>query len=131
MTQQPQGVVVLEEAPGTHIPDDDPSGIWRSLSTSAAGQVGSVEISVDITHSWIGDLRVSLHSADGTEVMLHNETGRDADDIVTTYTASTTPLLANLSGESISGAWKLHISDHAGQDIGKLNNWKLLIYPAS
>ena len=130
-TQQPQGPVVLEEAPGTHIPDNDPTGIRRIVSTHAPGQIGSVEVSVDISHSWIGDLRMSIRSPEGTEVVLHNRTGRNADDIIKTYTASTTPLLASLIGQSIQGEWQLLLSDHAGQDIGKLNNWKILIQPAT
>lgn len=127
---QPQGPVVLEEAPGTHIPDNDPSGINRSLSTTASGSVGSVEVSLDITHSWIGDLLVSLRSPEGTVVTLHNKSGRNADNIVKTYTAANTPALSNLEGEQIQGSWQLHVSDHEGEDLGKLNEWSITIYPA-
>ena len=68
-TTQPQGPVVLEEAPGTHIPDDDPAGIERILSTDVDGSIGSVELSVDITHTWISDLRISITPpSGGTEV---------------------------------------------------------------
>ncbi len=35
-----QGPVVLEEAPGAYIPDDDAVGIQRSLSTNAPGNIG-------------------------------------------------------------------------------------------
>jgi M6 family metalloprotease-like protein len=128
---QPQGPVVLEEAPGTHIPDDDPDGIRQSLSTNAPSNVGSVEVSVNITHTWIADLRISLQSPTGTDVMLHDETGGSADDVVKTYTEATTPALSNLAGQSISGEWQLHVSDHAGQDVGKLNSWRVVIHPAS
>ena len=126
-----QGPIVLEESPGTHIPDDDPTGIERTLATVAAGHVGSVEVSVDITHTFIGDLRVSLLSAAGTAVLLHDETGGRADDVVKTYTAATTPALDGLAGESISGDWRLRISDLAGADLGKLNSWRVVIHPAS
>ena len=127
---QPQGPVVLEEAPGAHIPDDDLGGIQRSLSTNAPGNVGAVEVSVNITHTWISDLRIGLRSPAGTDVILHAESGGDADDVVKTYTASTTPALANLAGQPISGDWQLRVSDRAGQDVGKLNSWRLLIHPA-
>ena len=34
-------------------------------------------------------------------------------------------LLAALVGEQIQGNWTLHVSDHAGIDIGKLNQWSI------
>jgi M6 family metalloprotease-like protein len=126
----PQGDVVLEEAPGTHIPDDDPQGIDRNLSTNTPGKVGSVEVSVDITHTFIGDLQISIRSPAGTEVLLHDEAGGSADDVVKTLTPATTPALGSLTGQSISGDWQLHVSDHAGLDFGKLNSWRLVIHPA-
>ena len=128
---QPQGPVVLEEAPGTHIPDKDPVGIERSLSTDAPGNVGSVEVSVDITHTWIADLRISVRSPAGTDVILHDETGGNAHDVVKTYTVATTAELGSLAGQSISGDWELHVSDRVGQDFGKLNTWRVVIHPAS
>lgn len=128
---QPQGPLTLEEAPGIQIPDDDPAGIQRSLSSSSPGTVGSVEVSVDINHTWIGDLKISIQSPDGTAVILHDEAGNSADDIVKTYTASSTSALDNFAGQSISGDWQLHVSDNAGQDVGKLNSWKLVIHQAA
>jgi len=128
--EQPQGPVTLEEAAGSRIPDNDPAGITRSLSTAQAGNVETVELTVDITHGWIGDLRIVLRSPAGTEVVLHDRSGRDADDILKTYTPSTTPALGDLAGESIAGDWQLRVSDHAGDDLGKLNRWRLVIRPA-
>jgi len=128
-TEHPQGPITLEESPGAHIPDNTPAGIVRELHTSASGKVGSVGLSVDITHSWIGDLQISLRSPQGTEVMLHDRAGRDANDIVKAYTISNTPELERVKGQSISGNWQLHISDRAGLDLGKLNQWRLVIHP--
>jgi subtilisin-like proprotein convertase family protein len=126
----PQGQVVLEEAPGTHIPDNDAAGIQRTLTTNAPGPVGSVEVSVDISHSYIGDLRVSLRAPAGTEAILHNETGGSGDNLVKTYTSATTAALGSLAGQAISGTWRLSVSDRAVQDVGKLNTWRVVIQPA-
>jgi M6 family metalloprotease-like protein len=122
--------VVLEEAPGMHIPDNDPVGIERSLAATAPGSVGSIEASVDIAHTYISDLRVSLHSPSGTQVVLHDKTGGSSDNLVTTFTGATTPELRNMDGETISGVWRLKVGDHEGQDLGKLNSWRLVINPA-
>lgn len=126
---QPQGPVVLEEQPGTHIPDNDDVGIQRSLSTDAPGKVGSVEVSVNITHTWISDLRIILRSPEGTEVILHNETGGNADDVVKTYSLATTPALKSLEGQLIRGDWQLRVADRVGKDFGKLNTWGIVIHP--
>jgi M6 family metalloprotease-like protein len=122
--------VVLEEAPGMHIPDNDPVGIELSLAATAPGSVGSIEASVNIAHTYISDLRVSLHSPSGTQVVLHDKTGGSSDNLVTTFTGATTPELRNMEGETISGVWRLKVGDHEGQDLGKLNSWRLVINPA-
>ena len=122
--------VVLQEKPGTHIPDNDFAGIERTLSTTAGGTVGTIEVSLDITHTYIGDLVVTLRSPKGTEVPLHNRTGGSADDIVKVFTTATTPDLARFEGENIQGDWRLHISDRVGADFGKLNEWSVKISPA-
>ena len=115
----------MEDSPGVSIPDNDPTGIERSVTTNASGQVQDIEVSVDITHTYVGDLIVSLISPQNTKVDLHNRTGGRADNIITTYTLDTTSDLQNLIGESIRGQWKLKVSDSAGVDLGKLNYWAL------
>jgi M6 family metalloprotease-like protein len=129
-TGQPQGQVVLEESPGVHIPDNNAAGIQRTLSTDAPGAVGSVEVSVDITHTFIGDLRVRLHSPAGAEVILHDQAGGSTDNVMQTYTAATTAALGSLAGQPIRGTWRLSVSDSVGQDVGKLNAWRVAIHPA-
>ncbi|PHS39835.1 MAG: hypothetical protein COB07_05400 [Sulfurovum sp.] len=124
-----QGKVVLEEVIGVHIPDDDPVGIIRTLSSSATGNIASVEISVDIVHTWIEDLQISLRSPSGTDVILHDNVGGSNDNIMETYTETTTPLLGTLVGQPIDGEWQLQVSDQAGQDVGKLNSWRVVIHP--
>ena len=126
---QPQGQVILEEAPGMRIPDPAAAGIYRDLSTNAAGNVGSVEVSVDITHTFVADLRISLRSPAGSEVILRDNTGGSSDDDVETYTVTTTPSIANLAQEAISGTWRLGVADSVGQDVGKLNRWQVVIRP--
>ncbi len=121
--------VELSESPGTAIPDHPNPGVERALTAVTAIQVGSVEVSVDISHTWIGDLGVSLRSPAGTEVLLHDGAGGSADSIVRTYTAATTPALAALAGQTAAGAWRLKIEDRAAQDEGKLNSWKVVIKP--
>ena len=84
-------------------------------------------MSVDISHSWISDLRVSLQSPAGTEVVLHDGAGGAEHNLARTYTAASTPALATLAGQPAAGAWRLKVVDRVAQDQGKLNGWRLLI----
>lgn len=128
---QASDVILLEESPGVNIPDNDPAGVERTLTTTATGQVGKVEVSVDITHTYTGDLLVSLISPQQTKVNLHSRRGGGTDNIITTYTLNTTPDLQRLVGESIQGVWRLKVADVAGLDLGKLNHWALQFKPQS
>jgi subtilisin-like proprotein convertase family protein/subtilisin family serine protease len=124
---QPDALVELEEAPGTTIPDNDPTGIERTLTAPSAGRVKEVEVAVDITHTYVGDLLVALVSPAGTNIPLHEGTGGSVDNLIKTYTRTTTPRLQDLQGQTIQGAWRLKISDRLARDVGKLNRWALKI----
>ncbi len=120
-------VVSLEEAPGSTIPDNNPEGIERKLETTESGRVEAVEVSVDITHTFIGDLVVALVSPAGTGVPLHQRLGGAADNLIKTYTPATAPGLQTLRGQPIQGAWRLKVADLEAVDVGKLNRWALRI----
>ncbi|WP_377154591.1 M6 family metalloprotease domain-containing protein [Roseateles sp. UC29_93] len=120
-------VVVLKESPGTAIPDGKAAGIERTLSNPRAFVLASVEVSVEISHSWVGDLEVSLVSPAGTQVPLHARAGGSSHDLAVTYTSATTPALAALAGQPAAGAWKLRVADREAQDVGKLNGWRLTL----
>jgi subtilisin-like proprotein convertase family protein len=121
--------IELKESPGTPIPHHPHPGIERSLAATGTSKVGSVEVSVDISHTWIGDLRVNLHSPAGSEVVLHGGAGGSEDNLVRTFTVANTPALAALAGQAAAGSWRLKVVDGAPQDQGKLNAWRVLIKP--
>ena len=116
--------------PGLQIPDNDPTGVSDSIDINAVGTIREVRVSVDITHTYIGDLRVVLRSAAGHEVMLHNRAGGSADNILETFDTAKIPELAGFAGEPTDGTWNLFVADVAGRDVGKLNRWELQITPA-
>jgi serine protease len=86
----------------------------RSGSASSALQVG-----VDITHTFRGDLVLDLVAPDGSTYRLKSASTSDsADDVKATYTV-------DASSETANGTWKLRVQDTAAQDTGTLNSWKL------
>lgn len=119
--------ILVEESPGVIIPDNEQGGIERMLTVSDTGQLDSIEVELDITHTYIGDLLVELISPDNTSVFLHSRTGGSSNNIIKNYTMANTNHLQNFRGVSVQGDWRLNISDHAGLDQGKLNRWALKI----
>lgn len=120
-----QPSIELEESPGVTIFDNTQGGIERTLSIPDNGQLDTIEIELDITHTYIGDLVVRLISPSGTSVVLHNQSGGSADNLIRTYGVKNTSSLQVLKGESISGNWRLNVSDRANADQGKLNHWAI------
>lgn len=115
------------DAPGIRIPDSDLVGIERTINFLEQGTIKEFEVSIDITHTYIGDLIVNLSSPQGIEVNLHRKTGGTTDNIIKTFSIGNMTQLAVLQGEQITGDWKLHVSDTFSRDIGKLNLWALKI----
>ncbi|MBK3635888.1 S8 family serine peptidase [Streptomyces sp. MBT97] len=102
------------------IPDN---GAAVESPITVAGRTGNapsaLQVGVDITHTYRGDLVIDLVAPDGTAYRLKAASSSDsADNVTTTYTV-------NASGESANGTWKLRVQDTAAQDTGRLNGWKL------
>ena len=113
--------------PALAIPDADPVGVSDAIAVSLAGgyAVSGIEVFVDITHTWQGDLILTLASPEGTVVTLHNRTGSSADNIYGWYPTELDPVdsLDTFVGENTDGDWTLWVSDNAGADTGTLNEW--------
>jgi len=114
-----------EATPGLLIPDDKPSGVRSQLTLDSEGTISALTLEVDITHTYIGDLEVTLHGPDGTKVKVHRRGGEEADNLLTTYSSDDGGPLAPFVGKAAAGTWALHVADRAGQDVGKLNRWRL------
>jgi serine protease len=100
---------------------DNGSAVESSIAVS--GRTGNapaaLQVGVDITHSFRGDLVVDLVAPDGTAYRLKAASTSDsADNVSTTYTV-------DASAETANGTWKLRVQDTAAQDTGTLNSWKL------
>ena len=127
MMLYPVTTVEYCSSPGLSIPDDNPSGIYDTITFTEDMDISEVEVYVDITHTYIGDLIVELTSPEGTTVRLHNRSGGSSDNIVGWYDSELAVdgpgSLSDYAGESSSGSWTLHVSDNAGADVGTLNEW--------
>jgi subtilisin-like proprotein convertase family protein len=104
------------------IPDNNATGITSSIPVTGNGTVASLSLSLNITHTFRGDLVVTLISPGGTQFVVSNRVGGSADNIVITNQAVTT-----FNGQTAAGTWKLQVKDLAGADVGTLNSWSMAI----
>jgi subtilisin family serine protease len=88
----------------------------------------SIRVSVDIEHTYIGDLIVSIKPPASTGVSaikLHNREGGALDNIKKTYDSVNAPGLAALTGKSPQGTWTLTVEDKEKQDTGRIRSFTL------
>ncbi len=113
--------------PNLAIPDNNATGVTSTATYAQTGTVASVKVKVSITHTWKGDLQVTLIGPDGTSVILHNLSGGSTDNVITEYPDLTAPAqsLSAFTGKAINGAWKLKVADLASTDTGTLGSWTL------
>ena len=114
-----------EAAPRVTIPDNDPTGVNSSINIAGSGTAQRIRVDVDITHTFIGDLRVVVVAPSGERAVLHDQFGGSEDNLIRTFDSTSNPALAALAGQQIQGSWVLRVADLLGQDIGKFNKWSL------
>lgn len=99
-----------------------------ALEVAESTLVESFTVSMDIRHTYIGDLIISLLPPADTgvgTVVLHSRAGGSTKNLKQTFDAFTTPALAKFSGKKCKGAWTLQIQDVAAQDSGTLVSFGL------
>ncbi len=90
-----------------------------TVSGRSGNAPSALQVGVDITHTYRGDLVIDLVAPDGTSFRLKAASSSDsADNVLTTYSV-------NASAESANGTWKLRVQDTAALDTGRINSWKL------
>ena len=125
------GVTSAETQAVLLIPDDAAAGVESHLELTGGGTIAAIRIHADVIHTFIGDLSIAVVSPAGTRVVLRDREGADADDLHQTWEPATTPALSDLMGQPFAGRWTLHLTDHAGQDTGRLDRWRLEVDPTA
>jgi Zn-dependent metalloprotease/subtilisin-like proprotein convertase family protein len=124
--------VTAAAAPELAIADNDPRGIESRIRVAGAGVILHLDATVDVSHTWIGDLQLVLVDPAGRETVLHNRSGSSRHDLKKTYSTRTDEALRPLIGAPLAGDWALRVADLAGQDTGILHGWKLdILYSGS
>ncbi len=105
---------------------------------------------VSLTHTWVGDLTISLTGPNGTSVVLvdrlgvpQSPVGNSGDNFINTifddaaalsittgsapFNGSFSPenLLTSFNGLDAFGLWTLSVTDSATDDTGSINDWRI------
>ncbi len=128
------------------------STISSNLEIMSGGSISELKVSIDISHSYVGDLSVTITSPSGTVALLMEEPGDggcEEDDLLVTFddaaandaatldstcdagspaisgTFQSIDPLSVFNGEDPMGTWILEVSDGAFFDGGQLNAWSI------
>lgn len=102
----------------------DLSTVTTAMNVAQDITIEHVQVSLNLSHTWAGDLVITLISPDGTESVLVDRPGSNsAGD----YSGGINFVMeTNASwGESSAGTWTLQIQDMASGDVGTLNSWSM------
>jgi subtilisin-like proprotein convertase family protein len=106
------------------IPDNSSAWSFRIIPvTGMPTTLTSVKISVNLTHTYQGDLQMTLTSPAGRSVTLHDRSGGSADNILITDL----DLSTSFAGTTANGTWSLSVRDVDGGDVGTLNSVNLTL----
>jgi|694.fasta_scaffold00591_14 subtilisin-like proprotein convertase family protein len=120
-------VKTFSASPGLSIPDNNTTGVNSTIAVPDSLTIASVSVEVTITHPNKSQLIATLTAPDGTTRILHNRTGGNVANVITTYAIVTTPNqpLTALNGKNTLGNWRLNVSDRAAGTVGTFNSWKI------
>ncbi len=130
-----------------NIPDNTTAGVTSVINVLDDFTITDVNVSIDISHTWIRDLQIYLKAPDGTEVLIYDRScdggtvGRvninavfddasssticDAVDPAISGITKPDNMLSAFNTLSSFGEWTLKVIDNAAVDIGTLNNWSI------
>jgi subtilisin-like proprotein convertase family protein len=120
-------VKTFSVSPNLAIPDNNATGVTSTISVPDSLTVSSISVGTTITHTYKGDLVVTLIGPDGTSAILHNQTGGSTDNVTTTFSIATAAAqaLTVFNGKNTAGSWSLKVQDLAAVDVGTLNAWTI------
>ena len=123
----------------------DQSYVESTIAISSNANASDItSVTLNITHTFTGDLDITLYAPDGSNIDLSSDNGSSGDNYTNTvftstagtaitsgsppFTGSFTPETAfsNLTGTA-NGNWKLRVGDDYSGDIGDLLDWEINI----
>ena len=123
-----ESVVSATRAPNLALVDN--GTVTDTITIGSGIDIEHVEVVLDLGHTWIGDLIITLTSPDGTESVLVNRPGKTTSNPDGTSQDNIDFTLSSTHhwGEFGVGDWTLEIQDLVAQDTGTLFSWTLNLF---
>jgi len=96
----------------------DWSTVTSTINVTDAGTLADVKLTVDIEHTYQGDLRLTLSKGPDSFVVF-DRSGGSTDNLKQTFSVT------GLVSKSLTGTWTLQVEDLGWGDIGTLKSWTL------
>ena len=99
-----------------------------SVAVADSDRLAAVRITVDIDHTYIGDLIVSVKPPSALAippVIVHSRSGGGTDNLKKTFDTVNAPGLAALAGKSPQGTWTLLVQDREKLDTGTIRSFSV------
>ena len=126
------------------IPDGNTTGVSSPIAVSGLTNATVASVTVNIAHTWVGDVSIYLVCPDGTNLPLSTANGGSGDNYTNTvfsynattnissasppFTGSFTPeggSFSPINNCTMNGNWTLLVVDDASGITGKLTNWSI------
>jgi subtilisin family serine protease len=131
LAQPPQPNLLTTASVKKDVPIKDLQKARLSVEVADAAALKDIKVSVDIEHTYIGDLVVSVIPPSNlgvASVILHNRAGGGKDNLKETYDTVKAPGLVALVGKSPKGTWTLEVADKAKEDVGKIRGFSIELH---
>jgi serine protease len=106
------------------IPDNSATGVSTMVTSDREGTIGSVQVTASMTHTFRGDLVVTLVGPSGESHVLSRRAGGPADNLFIDM-----DFTAAFAGSPAAGDFQLQVQDRARLDVGTLDGFQVTITP--
>lgn len=113
------GGKTFENATNFDIPDLGQVESSITVSGVPGNAPSSLQVYLDIHHTWRGDLQVDLIGPSGAAYRLRNPDPDDDADVIHQTIG------VNASSEVANGTWKIRVKDVDDNDVGYIDGWTL------
>ncbi len=129
--------------PGLPVSDTNPVAT-STIFISETLSIADIQVGIDVTHTWRGDLEVEVTSPAGTTLRLHDHQGGSGADLILTWwqfgvangdeeydcACEMQPAPGSFFdwfGQSAYGTWTMTVTDTVLDDDGTFNSWSVAI----
>jgi len=119
------GIFERKATPGIAIPDIDGAGVSSAINVEPTGTLREIQVKLDITHLYIGDIWAELVAPSGEMARIRNRSGGRQQNLSLNLDSDSSTTLTSMAGQPNQGDWilkvmVLHISPKADHGLAVL-----------